>query len=266
MNDLFKHINYLAPIDSLISSYIREYDISKANINILLKYGAITDDQYRYYFNLDRLDRQIQVGLLLKNNPRFVPILKDGIIEAKRNLFEANDIQEYEVLSIKNDAVFLINKIPAITKFDNIEFSCKNVYTSFYKLLNKEYYYLFDMPNQIEKIDIKGINEQKLILHQEYFLEFLLTLFSSAQTEPIEDTIGLLKTFYNNYINRRLDIGYYRRFDGESCFDFNEISKYCTFKAKYIPQQYIDQIDISYNLDILTQLIKIYSGIYFQKK
>ena len=32
---LYEQTNYLADIDYLLSTYIREYDISKANINIL---------------------------------------------------------------------------------------------------------------------------------------------------------------------------------------------------------------------------------------
>lgn len=255
---------YTAPVDSLISSFIREYDISKANINVLLRSGVISKSQYDYYYNLDRMSRQIQIGLLQKDS-KIAAALKEGITRAKKEFFMANDIQTYEVLSIKNDAIFLINKIPTITKFDNIEFVCKNLYTSFYKLQNKEYYYLFDRVNGIENIDIKGMNKDLLELHKDHFLEFLLTVFNSAQTESIEDTLLLLKTFYTNYVNKKLDIGYYRRFDGESRFVFSPISKYSTFEASYLPESAINDIDISYNLKILNQLTKIYSGIYFQQ-
>ena len=55
------------------------------------------------------MTRQVYVGKLQRDKA-IVDILKAGIIEAKKILFEANDIKDYEVLSIKNDAVFIINR------------------------------------------------------------------------------------------------------------------------------------------------------------
>lgn len=264
-SNLYQNINYSAKVDYLISVYIREYDISKANINILLKYKAISLEDYNYYYSLDRDSRQKQIGLLQLSNPIIKDTLKNGIIEAKKYFFEANDIQDYEILAIKNDAIFLINKIAQYTQFDNILFNCKNVYTSFYRLSNKEYYYLYDPINKIENLDIKGIKKDALFYHKQYFLDFILTIFETAQTSQIDDVISILKNFYIQYINKSLDIRYYRRFDAESVFELPNISKYTTFKAASLSQKYLDNVDISYNLNILTQLIKIYSGIYFQK-
>lgn len=263
MDALYEKTSYTVPIN-YISGYIREFDIKKANISVLYKAGVIDQATYIRLYNADRMTRQVEIGLMQKNNSNITTILKNGIIEAKRNFFQANNIDNNCVLSIKNDAVFLLNAIPTVTVFDGIEFVHKNTYTAFYKLANKEYYYLFDPIKQIEKLDIKGMNDNVLSLHQNYFLEFLLTIFNSAQTEPIEDTIDLLKGFHSSYINRELDIGYYRRFDGESRYEFLPMSRYCSFKAMDIPEEYKPLLDISYNLNILTQLVKIYSGIYFQ--
>ena len=48
--------------------------------------------------------RQTFVGKLQRDNQSIVRILKDGIIEAKKMFFEANYIDDKDVLSIKNDA------------------------------------------------------------------------------------------------------------------------------------------------------------------
>ena len=53
MNNLYQQTNYMADVDYLISTYIREYDISKANINILYKYGVINKQQYDTYYLKD---------------------------------------------------------------------------------------------------------------------------------------------------------------------------------------------------------------------
>lgn len=266
MSNLYKNINYNAPIDYLISSYVREYDISKANINILYSAGAITENEYNRYYTMDSSDRYIHIGLLQKGDPRITKLLQEGILEAKRKIFEANDIQNHEVLSIKNDAIFIINKELPYIKFDNIEFKYKNLYTSFYRLNRIEFYYYYDMVYKKEQMDVKGISDMNITLHENYFIDFLLSLFESAQMDSIENTISLLKNFYLDYINLRLDINYYRRLDSSSIYDIRAISRYADFNADFLPQSAINQIDISYNLNILIQLEKIYSNVYFNKR
>ena len=89
---------YLAPIDYIINTSITEYDISKANINILLYLGKISQQQYDYYYNLPKGKREIAVGMLQKD-PNMALALKQGLVEFKKKFFEANAIEDYEVLS-----------------------------------------------------------------------------------------------------------------------------------------------------------------------
>lgn len=264
---LYEQTNYLADIDYLLSVYIREYDISKANINILFKYGVITKQQYDQYYVMDRQVRQISIGMLLRERPEVNEILRNGIQEAKRCFFEANNIQEQDILSIKNDAVFIINKIPTVTKFDNIEFSMKNIYTSYYKLDNIELYYFFDIVSGLEKLDVKGINDEKLKLHKGYFMEFLEVCFNSAQTYPLEETIDIVTSFYIRYINLELEPQYYREFNSLSMFRLKAISDY--YNSMGVPDIDDDQlsnVDIIYNLNLIRILHQIYSGLYFSRK
>ena len=264
---LYEQTNYIADIDYLLSTYIREYDISKANINILFRYGVISKEQYDQYYIMDREARQISIGLLLRDKPEVNDVLRKGIIEAKKHFFEANNIQEQDVLTIKNDAVFIINKIPTITKFDNIEFSMKNIYTSYYKLNNIELYYFFDIVSGLEKLDVKGINDEKLKLHKKYFMEFLEVCFNSAQTYPLEDTIDIVTNFYVKYINLELEPEYYREFNALSMFRLKNVSDY--YNSMGIPsitKDQINNIDIIHNLNIIRNLHQIYSGLYFSRR
>ena len=130
---LFDKVNYTADISYLTNVFIYEYDISKANINILYTKNVISKEIYDYLYNAERMTRQVYVGKLCKD-VSISNILKAGIIEAKKMLFEANNIQDRDILSIKNDAVFIINKKLANTEFGLIKFMKKNVYTSFYKI------------------------------------------------------------------------------------------------------------------------------------
>ena len=267
ISELYKKINYKSDTPYIISRYIREYDISKANINILYSLKLISEQEYRYLYNANRMERQIRVGLLQQQYPEITKALQEGIIEAKKNFFISNNIQDHQVLAIKNDAIFLIDKIALNTKFGMVEFMNKNTYTSYYKLPynNIELFYYIDMANGVEKLDVKGIKEETLLLHENYFLEFLKVLFCSAETEPIEDVINLLVTFYENYLNLNLDINYYREFNSESCIRLKKMSKLYSFKADFLEECHKEYIDICYNLNILRHLHQIYSGLLFSR-
>jgi hypothetical protein len=267
MSDLYINSSYLAPIDYIISSYIREYDISKANISILLYKGIFNQEQFNYYARMDRNSRQVQLGCLQRDNPIIKDAINNGFIEIMQLFFEANDIQDHEVLSIKKDAIYLINKIPNVTKFNNLEFVCKNLYTSFYKIRKKtELYYYYDNVTHNEYLHTKGM-KGVVALHEKYFLEFLLVLFNSAQIDPIEDCIDLIQSFYNKYINLELDVGYYRNFNNLSDYTLKIKSMINRFNATFLPDN-VDKrcLDISYNMNVLMDLYKIYSNVYFQQK
>lgn len=257
---------YTAPLDYLISSYIREFDISKANINILLYKKLITQEQYNFYFHLDRMNRQIQLGLLQRDNKEIRDGLSSGFKETMEMFFKANDIQDHEVLAIKKDAIYLINKIPTVTKFSNIDFICKNVYTSFYKIKKIEFYYFSNNSTGEEYLHIKGISDTVLPLHERYFLEFLLVVFNSAQSDPIEETINIIQAFNSKYINLELDIGYYRNFNNESMYILRPVSSGFGFKAEHFPENKKRYVDISYNANIIRELYKVYSNIHFRTK
>ena len=265
-SSLWEKINYSADCDYLTSTFIREYDIRKANISILFNKGIISQDEYNNYMNMDRMQRQIDIGIRIKNNSKLYEIIKDGIIEAKKMFFEVNNIEDNQILTIKNDAVFLINTVPKITKFSNIEFVEKNTYTSFYKLNKIEYYYFYDQFTDKEILDIKGIGDEILKIHEKYFYEFLCVVFNSAQLDPIEETINIISNFYNQYINYKLDVQYYRRFDSTGLYDIKTNFMYSSFRADYIDESQKYYLDISYNASIIMELYKIFSTIYFRNK
>ena len=268
MTDLFNKINYKSPRDCVISEYIREYDISKANINILMERKIITQDQYIYFMNCPRMERQIKIGLMISNNPKVGDIIKDGIIQAKRSFFLKNNIDDTDVLEIRNDAVFLLNKTPRVSKFGLIEFKNKNTYTSFYRTKDLEFFYYQDQINNNEILNIKGIGDDSYInrvypLHKDYFLEFLLTVFDTAQNCSIIDVINIVTLFYNRYINRELDVGYYREFNTESMFKICNIIKSNKFPylIDNISRDQLQYVDIETNRKIISDLFNIFTNL-----
>ena len=262
-SNLFTKSLHLMDIDFLINSVIIEYDLSKANINILLYYKAISEDLYCELYNADRMTRQITIGNMMKD-PNISQIISNGFVEARRLFFDANSIQDQDVLGIKKDAIYLLRKAN-FTKFDNLEFKEKNFYTSFYNIRSqrKEMYYCKDPITGEEKLDIKGINDDSLIYHKDYFMEFLLVLFETAQVD-ICAAIDILNTFTGKYLSRQLDLGYYRNFDSESAYTLHSnMSSIFGYKAMNLVTQDLGVLDINYNATILRELFKIYSKQYF---
>ena len=263
---LYNEINYTSDISYLNNVFIYEYDISKANINVLYSKGAIDKNTYDYLYAANRDIRQVYIGKLQKENKEIVKILKAGIIEAKKCLFEANQIQDYEVLSIKNDAVFIINRQLQNTKFGLIEFKCKNRYTSFYKINNLEIFYFYDSFTKNEEIEVKGISDDRLKLHEEYMLQLLKDIFFTVQTVNVEMAMRMLRDFYLQYIKLELPIGYYRKFSADSSFHYKlKTISGAGYDTMIEPTGQLQALDISYNISVLMDLQKILASMYFTK-
>lgn len=262
---LWDRTTYTADISYLTNVFIYEYDISKANINILFTKNLIDEETYNFLYNAQRMVRQVYIGKLCRDTS-ISEALKNGIIEAKKYFFEANSIEDKDVLSIKNDAVFIINKRPQITKFGLINFVEKNKYTSFFKFGNMEFYYYYNNINKNEYIDIKGISDNSLKLHEQYMLQLIKDIFYSIQINGPEISIRMLKDAYIDYIQLKLPIGYYRNFNSDSTYHFKFQSPTGTgYTFNDVGEDNKDIIDITYNIMIFAELQRIITSMFFNK-
>lgn len=263
---LYKHTQYKSQIPFIISQLIREYDISKANINILFKYGFLSEQQYQYFLQCPNMERKVTIGKMERANPKLIKIKEQGIEESRKLFFEYNDICDNDVLSIRNDAIFLINKTASITKFDNIEFKNKNTFTSFYKLdrKNVEAYYMYDSFTQQENLTIKGIKPEKLKYHENFFIDFLLAVFQSAELEGVDKTIELISSFNQLYVTLELENEYYRNFDETSMYLLSLSNK--SYNLPYIERKNLNDINTMCNLNIIRELWGYFSALKFKFK
>lgn len=258
---IFELENYTAPITHFIG-IITEYDISKANINILMSQGLISPETYRYLFYAPKREREITVGKMQAKDSRLSQKLIEGFGIARKQFYEANDIKEYEILSVKKDAIFIMNRKVRNTKFGYINFADKNTYTSYYNLLGIEAYY--SKTSNTESIDIKGIGKDNLKLHENYFLDLLQYIFAFAQTQSLPETLNTIKDVSMMYANKEFTIGYYREFNATSMYrtQYQINSKILYLKA-LSENSNTDYIDPIYNYKVLQELFKMYSGDYF---
>lgn len=260
---MIRKINYLKNINFLNNIPIYEYDISKANINILFYKNIISEKEYNRLYNADRMERQKTIGIMELKDRSIYTTLSEGILEMRKLFLEENNICDDDILACKNDAVFLIDKIPQKTKFYNIEFVLKNTYTSYYKANNMEFYYYHDNINNIEKLDIKGIKDDKLKYHENYMCDFIKALFDMIDYN-INDAVLMTRSFYNQFMSNNLDIGYYRNFDSESLFRLNVYNNiYDTESASINDLIYINK---DCNLNLIRDLWQIVTYIQLNKR
>ena len=91
------------------------------------------------------------------------------------------------------------------------------------------------------------------------------------QNDALENLIHSFQTFYQNYVNRKLDIGYYRTFNEISSFSllWNRNLKWnlsYLIDSEEMMKQYPNNIDISFNMNLLREMYQYLTMIYFSSK
>ena len=251
MVSLYEKHNYLNKnIEYLVNNEITEYDIRSAGFNIIKKYKLLDDKKISHLESLPKKRRQITIGLYQKDNIEFRDRLNEKFIEIRKLFFEANELDDDDVLSIKKDAIITLKKC-FHTEFDNIEFIDKNVYSSYF-YINKFEFYINE-----KNIHLKGISDEKLKLHEDYMLDFLHKIFRLIETSSNKKyIIDNIRQFISFYKNKMLHIGYYRELNADSLYKLN-----IDFLNDHIGVEHtksLDNIDISYNyLKYIVPIINI---------
>lgn len=267
-NELYSKTNYIIDIPLILNANIIEYDISKANITMLLSYGLISYDEYIRYCNMDKQMREISIGrrmqedngILTEEGRKFIECIKNGIILSKKMLFEANNIKHESVVRIANDAVYINGAPLQYTEFDinnngvKVSFKNKNIFNIIINLGNVTVF-IYDNPMTDKfNVDVKGIND-KLLFKHELFLSFICNMVSNVQRSGKEAALMVFNEFYEQYINKQLPLEYYREFNNTSGYRLNGN---CTILLDIVNESHRDLINIDYNLLVLR---KIYSMI-----
>ena len=267
MNNLWDKPNYKSNIQFLIDIPIREYDISKANINVLRDANILSEDQYQYFLHCPKLEREIAIGKMQGNDPSISLTLKEGITNARRVFMEMNAINPSDVLAIRNDAIMVIGDRYMKTDItDRVRFRLSGDYRSFYRINRMHLYYNFDLITKTEVLDIKGLGDLGVALHKNFMLEFISELFYTAQIEGVEMAIKLLANVYTQYINKSLSIEYYRELNEMSRYKLLNMSNFSSWYLESASEYHKKLLDISYNEQIFRELNRIYASIYFKTK
>ena len=216
------------------------------------------------------MERQIAIGKLQGSNPEVVEVLKAGILNAKRIFMEANNIDDSEILYIRNDAICIVGDryISRLQITDRVAFRESARYTSFYRFGSVHLLYHYDIITQKEYMDVKGLgsdDNSALSLHKPFMIDFLSELFYTAQVEGIQNAIKLLAIVHQDYISMNMDIGFYREFNSASNYKLK--SEFSGNSAVYLREAinwHKQFIDISFNESLFRHLNKIFASIVFK--
>lgn len=233
-------MNYTSPAESIINKIV-EYDIKSAGFSVSKKYKLISKNKIQLLEKLPNKNRSIEIGKLQLSDSNLRDKLPKYVIVEKVNFFRFNKIQDENVLSIKNDAVFIIGIKCKHTKFGIIEFVEKNRYSSYHKINGIEFFYR----NREDKLDVKGINDEVVKLHEEGMVKFLKKCFKLIEYDRISDLKKYLIEFSNDYKSRKLPSIYYREFNSRNQYMFlnDDIALY----IESIPKKQLKDINISFN-------------------
>lgn len=214
-SDLYKKVNYLSPLKT-VQNKIYEYDIHAANLTMLRESKKINKNTLDVLSRMDKGPREIAVGKMIRANKQFGVIIKRGILRARERLFRENLIQDYEVLSIKNDAVFVIGRKLKHTKFGEVEFKLKNQYTLYQNIEKIEFYY----DRRHKRVDIKGVKDDIVNHpdHQNGMMEFFRTVFGYVILDQRNDLREYILDFVHQYKAKTLPYQYYRELNSSNCY------------------------------------------------
>lgn len=228
---------------------IVEWDIRAANVSISREYGLLPDSILDKISAQHKSKREKSIGLIMRKNKEFCHALESKFDEVMKIFLEQNNLDlDWDVLSIRKDAAFVINKEikhPTIGK--HIEFRPKGVYSHhiYLKPPNTK-----DLDIYIgETIDIKGISDDLLSLHENGMINFIKEICKCMGANDNKKSLNeLFADFVLGYKKRELPYDYYREFNVTSKYKVNLYGN--EVMMDYIDSdELLDFTDISYNYE-----------------
>lgn len=270
LTTIHEKARYVAPYEWLINHNLQEWDLEKANISILRSLDLISEEEYQRYYHLPRQQREVELGCLRRDNPRIEEGYQKGIRAVRQLFFDANSLEEENVLYIDNDSITTVHqwKDPRASVLHGnltpyLNFRVKRRYTSFYRLFAIDFLYYSD--GEDESFRLKNVDEARLrSTHGGYFLDFLLATAFSAQTNPPIESIQMVREVYHRYTSLAFESPYYREFNPRNQFKLTSTPFY-TYYADSLDEEGKGIVDIGYNASIIRLFYRILMKEYFRR-
>lgn len=244
---------YLTDRGVEFNASIIEYDIRKANINLMRYYNLYDKSKLNFLEDLPKDKRERAVGLMLRKDPDLSKALEKAFNDIVYEFMTVNNIdKDDDVISIKKDAVFVCNKICQHTVFGPVEFIPKNKYHAFINIDRYEFYVGED------HVDVKGLGDSAQY-HKNGICLLISDLVNMLETtfEPrrINEYLAQMVKLYKT---KSLTIDMYREFNTNSKFKCNIDGR--DMYLNDVGYEYLDEhVDISFNyINIILPLMRLF--------
>ena len=235
---LYKSINWFnRSIPFVVNRPIVEYDMRRAGLSVIKEFKLLPQNMIEKLDDMEKKKSDIAIGKLRRKDKAFSQRFAEGMEQARKLFIEENHLEEPDIISIKNDAFFVIGECQH-REFGCIEFRPKHTYTSFITLNRIEFYY-----NQ-NRIDIKGLGDDAIRHHENYLIQMIQRIISMMETGRKSEVLIFMRHMIDSYKALELQIDYYREFSVQD--------KYRTLNGELYGEYWDDrkdELDITFNYE-----------------
>jgi hypothetical protein len=217
--------------------FITEYDLKSGGLSVIKENSLLNNDVIEKLSSMEKEKRNIIIGKLQIKYPDLSAKMVEGFASARKTFVDKNNIKADQILSIKKDALFLINPKGIIEQVTpNLLFRAKNTYTSYLNINRKEFYY----SPSLEFLEVKGIPDEIVQKQNEYLLKDMLRFMRQAEKITAPVLFSSLREYQSKYLKRELPTETYRNLEnGKFSFDGYDMDE--------IDAEDIENVDISKN-------------------
>lgn len=201
-------------IDFCISD-IFEYDMKRAGLSICKTENLLPPDKISRLEKMEKHKADVWLGTEQRTNKTLKEGLKEGFRKYRMLFGEMNELSDTDILSVKKDAIFTTKYCEYTDIGDYITFREKNHYEAYLYINNCECYWGPD-----GKLDIKGITDSNVALHQDYMNSFIWTFMKYLCQYDIDGARRYIVKFIDDYKTKKVPIGYYREFNSASEYTY----------------------------------------------
>lgn len=214
-----------------------EYDLKDGGLSVIKEYNLLKPEYIDKLSKMTKENRKIVIGKLQARNSKLAVSLVKAFGDARELFVNTNHIQDSEILCIKKDALFIINRTDIVSQVsNNLLFRPKNSYSSIIRLNEKEFYY--DPETNI--LDTKGFTDNVKDEERDFLFKDIKNFLKQSEKINKQDIFINLKQYRMDYLNLELPILTYKNID-------NDAYVFDNYSMDNIDKKDLINADISHN-------------------
>ena len=208
-------LQYTADVDILTGHSIVEVDMASAGLSVIRQDGLLPGALLAKLEAMPKGESAVAIGKLSRTEEHrgLSDRITQGIRLRLEAMLAANGAGPEHILSVKRDAVFLVDLVPRVLALKNgTRFRLKGRYSAFARLGAVEVY----AAPRTGVVDLKGIPAEKRELHRPFTTRLVLDFLDMVASGKAVEAADTLRQFREDYLRRRLPLGFYREFNAAS--------------------------------------------------